>query len=150
MFETNLLSWVIFLPLIGVGVLLVLPRVRDDVVRAIALVTTVVNFLVSLLLATTLLGRRQQRHEMREIVSVLEELRSGHSQGRVQIDPRSPTALVADAVNRLAQDLAGRWGRSEHATRQLEALLEVLADHAVIEADADWDVRRCTAGTEGA
>ncbi len=50
MFESNLLSWVIFLPLIGVAVLLVLPRVHDNVIRGVALVTTLLNFLVSLLL----------------------------------------------------------------------------------------------------
>ena len=50
MFESNLLSWVIFLPLIGVAVLMLLPRVADNVVRVVSLATTIVNFLVSLLL----------------------------------------------------------------------------------------------------
>ncbi|HKK71969.1 MAG TPA: NADH-quinone oxidoreductase subunit M [Candidatus Krumholzibacteria bacterium] len=50
MFESNLLSWVVFVPLIGVAVLLVLPRVHDNVIRGVALVTTLLNFLVSLLL----------------------------------------------------------------------------------------------------
>ena len=49
MFESNLLSWVVFVPLLGVAVLLVLPRVHDNVIRGVALVTTLLNFLVSLL-----------------------------------------------------------------------------------------------------
>ncbi len=46
--QEHLLSWVIFLPLIGVGVLLLLPRVSDRAIRSIALLITLVDFLLSL------------------------------------------------------------------------------------------------------
>jgi NADH-quinone oxidoreductase subunit M len=50
--ESNLLSWVIFLPLIGVGLLLLLPRRSDGAARNIALVTLLLDFVLSLKLVT--------------------------------------------------------------------------------------------------
>ena len=50
MFENNLLSWIIFFPVLGALVLLVLPRVRDAVIRTVGLVTTLVDFALSLVL----------------------------------------------------------------------------------------------------
>ncbi len=48
MIESHLLSWVIFLPLIGVGLLLLLPRRNDRMARNIAFVILVLDFLLSL------------------------------------------------------------------------------------------------------
>lgn len=51
-FDSNLLSWIIFLPLVGAGVLLFLPRGRDELARLVALFTLAVDFLLSLKLVT--------------------------------------------------------------------------------------------------
>jgi len=50
MLDNHLLSWIVFFPILGVVALMLLPRVQDGVIRGVALLTTLGNFAVSLLL----------------------------------------------------------------------------------------------------
>ncbi len=47
---THLLSWIIFLPTIGAGIILLLPNSRRDLVRTVALGSSLVAFVLSYLL----------------------------------------------------------------------------------------------------
>jgi len=115
--------------------------------RALTIVIGVaLLLLVSLLFSLVLIARRQQAREVREMVVALEELRSGESRRRAEIDPRSSLAVLADAVNRLAQDLSGRWRDAAHAKEQLEGFLEAARDYGVVTANGDWDVRSFSHG----
>ena len=96
------------------------------------LVGTGLLVLVSILFALLLLTRRHQKRELREMVVVLEDLRSGHLRRRLDVDPRSSMALMSDAVNRLAQDLTVQWGDAERAKEQLRAFLDAARDVGVI------------------
>jgi PAS domain S-box-containing protein len=117
----------------------------DD--RALTIVIGVaLLLLVSLLFSLLLIARRQQAREVREMVVVLEELRSGETRRRSEIDPRSTLAVLADAVNRLAQDLSGRFRSAAHAKEELEGFLEAARDYGVVTANADWDVQSFSLG----
>lgn len=98
------------------------------------------------LLALAVLARRAHRREIGEIVSALEELRSGRHGRRLTTDPRSPFALVADAVNRLAQDLLARLARAETSGEGFRAVLDAARDYAVVVTDVDWDIRSFSGG----
>lgn len=98
------------------------------------------------LLALAVLARRAHRREIGEIVAALEELRSGRQGRRLEADPRSPFALVADAVNRLAQDLLGRLARAETSGEGFRAVLDAARDYAVVVTDVDWDIRSFSGG----
>jgi PAS domain S-box-containing protein len=102
--------------------------------------------LFSLLFGLLLISRRQQSREVREMVVAVEELRSGHTRRRAEIDPRSSLAMLADAVNRLAQDLSGRFSDAENAREQLEGFLDAARDYAVVTTNADWDIRTFSQG----
>ena len=45
--EQHLLSWIVFLPVIGVVALLVLPRLTNTAIRTVAMVTLLADFLLS-------------------------------------------------------------------------------------------------------
>ncbi len=96
---------------------------------ALAIVIGVALLLLfSLFFGLLLVSRRQQSRDVREMVVALEELRSGQTRRRAEIDPRSSLAVLGDAVNRLAQDLSGRFSDAEHARDQLEGFLEIVGD----------------------
>ena len=96
------------------------------------------------LLAVT--ARARQRRELRDIVTALEEIRTGKTRSRVELDPASELALVADAVNRLGQDVGARLQQAEHADEGLRAILDAAREYAVLATDADWDVRALGGG----
>jgi PAS domain S-box-containing protein len=102
--------------------------------------------LAVLFFALMLLSRRQARRDMREIVVAVEELRAGSTQRRAELTSRSPLAVVADAVNRLVQDVGVRLDRARTERGRLEAFTESIRDYAVIATDSDWDVRSFSAG----
>jgi PAS domain-containing protein len=102
--------------------------------------------LVALLFALMLLSRRQQGREIRDLVVTLEELRSGQTRRRAAVDSRSSLAVVADAMNRLAEDLSGRWAGAERAREQYHAFLEAARDYGVVSVDMDWDIRGFSEG----
>jgi len=111
-----------------------------DTQALVIVVGVALLLLFSLLFALFLISRRQQSREVREMVVAVEELRSGDARRRAEIDPRSSLAVLADAVNRLAQDLSGRWNDAERAKEQLDAFLEAARDYGVVAANADWDI----------
>jgi len=89
---------------------------------------------------------RRRRKDAREIVVLLEEMRSGRARTRLDLDPRSPFAPVAESANRLAQDLGVRWSRAETASEGFFALQEAARGYAVIATDADGDLRSLSPG----
>lgn len=104
--------------------------------------------LVALVAALVLvvLARRGRRRESREIVRLLEEMRSGRARTRIELDDRSPFAPIAEAVNRLGQDLALRWSRAETASEGFHALQEAARGYAIVATDGDGDVRSFSPG----
>lgn len=104
--------------------------------------------LVSSLAAAVLimLAKRGRQKEAREIVVRLEEMRSGRARVRLDLDPRSPFAPIAESVNRLGQDLSVQWSRAETANEGFHALQEAARDYAVIATDADGDLRAFSPG----
>ena len=103
--------------------------------------------LFSLLFFLLLMARRQQRRDVREVLTALEEFRFGRTRRRVHVDPRSPLTLLADSVNRLGQDLVARGGQAAEAREGLKVLLDAARDYAIISTDEDWDIRSVSAGT---
>ena len=94
----------------------------------------------------SLSARRGRGREAREIVRLIEEMRGGHSRGRVDLDPRSPFAPIADSVNRLAQDLGMRTVGAAAAREGFDALQEVARGYAVFNTDADGDLLGASSG----
>ena len=93
-----------------------------------------------------LAARRGSRRETQEIIRVLEERRGGRPRGRLDIEPRSPYAPIADSVNRLGQDLAVRWMRTEAAGEAFHALQEAARGFGVVATDGDGDLRIVSPG----
>ncbi|HEX4823239.1 MAG TPA: ATP-binding protein [Candidatus Polarisedimenticolaceae bacterium] len=91
-------------------------------------------------------ARRGSRRETQEIVRVLEEMRGGRPRGRLEIEPRSPYAPIADAANRLGQDLSVRWARTEAAGEAYHALQDAATGYGVVATDADGDLRIVSPG----
>jgi PAS domain S-box-containing protein len=73
-------------------------------------------------------------------------MRSGRMRGRVEVDPRSPFAPVADSANRLARDLAAQSARAETAHEGFLALQDAARGYAVVTTDVDGDVRAASPG----
>jgi PAS domain S-box-containing protein len=65
---------------------------------------------------------------------------------RLDLDPRSPFAPIAESANRLGQDLGVKWSRAETANEGFFALQEAARGYAVIATDADGDVRAFSPG----
>src|SRR5262249_16888537 len=72
--------------------------------------------------------------------------RSGRSRARLELDPGSPMAPIADSANRLAQDLGVRLARAETESEEFQALQEAARGYAVITTDVDGDVRAVSSG----
>jgi PAS domain S-box-containing protein len=103
---------------------------------------------IALVFAVALLStaRRGRNRESREIVGALEELRDGRHRHRLDLDPRSPYAAIADSVNRLGQDLGVRTEGAAAAKEGFDALQEVARGYAVFNTDADGDLLGASAG----
>jgi PAS domain S-box-containing protein len=99
----------------------------------------VLTALLTVAIVVALAGRRQK--DAQEIVMLLEEMRSGRMRARLDLDPRSPFASIAQSANRLGQDLGIRWSREENAHEAFYALQEAARGYAVIATDADGDLR---------
>ncbi|HKQ60077.1 MAG TPA: ATP-binding protein, partial [Candidatus Polarisedimenticolaceae bacterium] len=63
-----------------------------------------------------------------------------------QVDEGSPLALVADAANRLGQDVGARLSEAATLGERLQSVLEAARDTAVVATDADGDLRSFSAG----
>jgi PAS domain S-box-containing protein len=107
--------------------------------------TAVVLTMLSAIAIVVALSRRRHK-EMREIVVMLEEMRAGKARSRLDVDPRSPFAPIAESANRLGQDLGVRWSRAETAKEGFFALQEAARGYAVIATDADGDIRAFSPG----
>lgn len=94
-----------------------------------------------LLFVLLLLSRRQQRRDVREISAAVEALRSGRGARPADVDPGSPFAHLAEAVNRLGQEVGVRLSEAEGAGEGLRAVVEAVRDVAVLTTDADGDIR---------
>lgn len=121
---------------------------NPTIVTGLAVLSASLAALAAVSAAIVLVNLRQRRREVREIVASIEDLRSGKMKRRVDLDARSQLSLVADALNRLGQEMGARLTAAEHADAGLRAMLEAARDYAVVVADADWDVR--TFGAEAA
>jgi PAS domain S-box-containing protein len=116
----------VLIVLVGVGLLLVLA--------------------LGLGLSILLASRRRSSHEIREIVSALEELRAGPSRRTPDLAPNSPLAVVGDAIGRLSQDLHVRGTEAAETTERLDGVLDAFRQGAMITTDLDGDVRTLSDG----
>jgi PAS domain S-box-containing protein len=101
---------------------------------------------LGLLISVAVRGRRRYRSDVRAIVQVLEELRSGRGHGHTELRSGSRLALVADAVHRLGLDLHNTWSEAESAAERWRAVTDATRDTAIITTDTDGDIRSFSAG----
>jgi len=90
--------------------------------------------------------QRRRNSEVREIVRVVEEIRSGRRPQPAQVESGSALAIVADAVHRLAQESGARSRDVEAAQARMHWLSETIEDTAVITTDIDGDVASFSRG----
>jgi PAS domain S-box-containing protein len=112
----------------------------------IVLVVSVVLLTASITVAIVVALSRRRLKDADDIVTVLEEIRSGRVRTRLDLDARSPFAAIAEAANQLGQALGVRWSRAENATEAFHALQEAASGYAVIATDADGDLRAVSPG----
>ncbi len=120
----------------------ILAHLPAAMVFAVTLVVLLASISVALLVAL----RRKRRKDAQEIILHLEEMRSGRARTRLDLDPRSPFAPIAESANRLGQDLGVRWSRAETANEAFTALQESARGYAVIATDSDGDLRALSPG----
>ncbi len=122
----------------------------DPVVANLPATILVIVFAVLLAAAVaaavaTIMSRRRKKGSD-EIVLYLEEMRSGKVARRLEVDPRSPLAPIAESASRLGQELALRFTKAESASEGFYALQEAARGYAVIATDADGDLRALSPG----
>ena len=120
----------------------------DGSILVAALVVILVLLAVALVISVRIVGRRRWGEDIREVVVALEDLRSGNTRARVEIQPHSPLTLVADAANRLAQDLQVRSGESASISERLRLVMDAFKDSAIITTDLDGDILTFSSGAE--
>jgi len=120
----------------------------DGSVLVAALVVILVLLAAALVISVRIVSRRRWSEDTREVVVAIEDLRSGKTRQRLEIQPHSPMTLVADAVNRLAQDLQVRLGESTNTTERLQLVMDAFKDSAIITTDVDGDIRTFSSGAE--
>jgi len=120
----------------------------DGSVLVAGLVVILVLLAAALVISVRIGSRRRWSEDIREVVVGLEDLRSGKTRQRVEIQPHSPLSLVADATNRLAQDLQVRLGESANTSERLRLVMDAFKDSAIITTDLDGDIRTFSAGAE--
>jgi PAS domain S-box-containing protein len=113
-----------------------------------ALVVLLILLAAALFISVRLVSRRRWSEDIREVVVTLEELRSGKMRRKAEVEAHSPLTLIADAVNRLGQDLQVRLGESVSAGERLKLVMEALKDSAIITTDMDGDIRSFSSGAE--
>ncbi len=112
----------------------------------IVLVVSVVLLTASLTAAIVVALSRRRQKDAQEIVSLLEQMRSGRVRTRLDLDARSPFASIAESANRLGQDLGVKWSRAENANEAFDALQDAARGYAVIATDVDGDLRGFSTG----
>ena len=118
----------------------------SDLPMTIVLLVSIVLLTASLTAAIVLgLSRRRQK-DAHEVVTLLEQMRSGRVCTRLDLDARSPFASIAESANRLGQDLGVKLSRAENANEAFDALQDAARGYAVIATDADGDVRGFSSG----
>jgi PAS domain S-box-containing protein len=123
-----------------------LEAIVSDLPVTFVLVVSAVVLTALLTFAVVIALSRRRRKDAQEIVLLLEEMRSGRVRARLDLDPRSPFAPIAESANRLGQDLGVRWSRAETASEGFYALQEAARGYAVIATDADGDLRAFSPG----
>jgi PAS domain S-box-containing protein len=113
----------------------------------LGLVAVAVMALASVVISVIALARRGRRErDVRELVLSLEEMRSGKHRRRPDVSARSTLSLVADAVNRLGQDMSVGWSEYETSSARLEALLQADSDAGVVVTDGEMTIRSFSPG----
>ena len=115
-----------------------------DVVFAGFVLLVVLTLSLSLLLR----ARRRENRSVRNLVATLEQLRSGETPCKAELQPSSPLSLVADAVHRLSQALHVRHNEFVAVSERLELVTKALADGAIVCTDAEGDIRSFSSGAE--
>jgi len=110
-----------------------------------------VPFVVALLVIFSVLGRawlvrRQLHQEVRQLVGAIEEIRSGRRHGAGEIDPNSQLSLVADALNRLGEEVRVRWEESRALGERRSLVVGATEESAVVGTDFDGDIREFSRG----
>ena len=120
----------------------------DGSILVAVLVVILVLLAAALVISVRIVSRRRWSEDIREVVVGLEDLRSGKTRRRVEIPAHSPLSLVADATNRLAQDLQVRLGESANTSERLRLVMDAFKDSAIITTDLDGDIRSFSSGAE--
>jgi PAS domain S-box-containing protein len=113
---------------------------------ALVLVLIVLFGALALLGAFIIFSRRRHVREMRELVLAIEELRRGRPEADVELGSGSSLGLIADAINRLSQDLTARRRESASVSQRMRAAIDAAEDMAVITTDTDGDIRSFSRG----
>ena len=117
-----------------------------DAPAGLVFLLTAIIVTAALTAAVVMALSRRRGKDARDLVLMLEEMRSGRPRPRLEIDPRSAFAPIAESANRLAQDLGVRWSKAEAANEAFFALQEAARGYAVIATDADGDIRSLSPG----
>ena len=120
--------------------------ITPSLMATVVLVVSAVLLCAAVTVALVMALSRRRKKEADEIVLNLEEMRSGRVRTRLDLDPRSPFASIAESANRLGQDLGVRWSRAETANEGFFALQEAARGYAVIATDVDGDLRALSPG----
>jgi PAS domain S-box-containing protein len=120
----------------------------DGTVLVAALVVLLVLLAVALVISVRIVSRRRWSDDIREVVVGLEDLRAGNTRQRIEIQDHSPLTLVADAVNRLAQDMQVRLADAASTSERLRLVMDAFKDSAIITTDLDGDIRTFSSGAE--
>jgi len=117
---------------------------RMDWVWGIALGAALALFLCILLWGW--IGRRRQLLEVRRLVQAIEEIRSGRGHVPVDITPRSPLSLAADALNRLGEEVRVRLQEAQALGDRRRAVADIAGESPVVGVDSDGEIRSFSVG----
>ena len=119
-----------------------LVNLQQEIESRVAVFTRIgiVTLLLSLVLAGLLSGAL--RNSLAQMVSVVEAISLGNFQRRLRRIPGREFAPLAEAVNRMAENIEGHVRSAAEQTAQLESILETMSD-GVLVLGPHGRIRRC-------
>lgn len=109
---------------------------RLGVFSQIGLITAALSLLLAVLLSGAL------RASLRQMIAVVEAISLGNFQQRLRRIPGSEFAPLADAVNRMAENIEEHMRAAADQTAQLESILDAMSD-GVLVLGPHGRIRRC-------
>lgn len=115
---------------------------RLTVFSQIGLITVALSLLLAMLLSGAL------RRSLSQMVGVVEAISLGNFQRRLRRIPGSEFAPLADAVNRMAENIEEHVRAAADQTAQLESILDTMSD-GVLVLGPHGHIRRCNRALAG-